>query len=99
MVGLAAVSVRDRLHVLRPAPARLERAVQRRMAAYVHDRDLSLVEERPGLVGGRDALHLERCHLDLLFRLGVPSIREGFARSQAGTRSDVSSLPKRARAT
>src|SRR5689334_10304892 len=50
MVDLAAIRLRDGLHVLRPAPPRLEDALAHHALAQLDDGYLSVAREWPGLV-------------------------------------------------
>src|SRR5215207_1032712 len=59
---LAAVGAGDRLDVVRPSPARLERAVEDRVAVDGDDGRLAVLGERPCLVRRLDALDLQRPH-------------------------------------
>src|SRR4029450_4311881 len=59
---LAAVGPGNRLQVLRPAPAGLERPVQDWGAGDVHPRCLPLVHKRPRLVAACDVLDLKVSH-------------------------------------
>src|SRR5215471_4209002 len=66
MAGLTAIRPRDRLHALRPFPARLEREPGCRRAAthanHVHFRLLRCAR----LIGGVEAAFFDACHPNLL---------------------------------
>jgi len=57
---LAAVGLRDRLYMLRPAPSRLKSSQTDRPALEVNKVDLALVDKGSRLVGGSQAL-LDKC--------------------------------------
>src|SRR3954471_16355680 len=62
MGDLAGVGSGDRLHVLRPLPARLEGAASHGLPGDLHDLRLAVSLERPDLVRRVEILHLDCCH-------------------------------------
>src|SRR6266568_120625 len=62
MRRLTAVSLGDWLHVLRPSPARLERAFEDGCAIEIDEISVTLIDERTFLVGGVHLLDVESGH-------------------------------------
>src|SRR5262249_37507829 len=71
VLDLARLGARDRLHVLRPAPAGLERTPADRVSVQIYELDAALAaDELPYLVRALKAFAGERCHRDLLSAWG-----------------------------
>src|SRR5829696_281373 len=66
MGDVAGVGARDRLHVLRPLPPGLERALSNGMAGELHHLCLALPLERADLVGRVEVFDFSGCHKGLL---------------------------------
>ena len=65
MRRLAAVGLSDRLHVIRPSPARLERAHKDARASKIDDIRVALVDELTRLIWGIHLLDVEPGHFRL----------------------------------
>src|SRR6266702_4655033 len=62
MRRLTAVGLSDWLHVLRPSPARLERALEDGCAIEIDEISVTLIDELTFLVGGVHLLDVESGH-------------------------------------